>query len=248
MPADAHPQSASLQFGLADVHIWSVAFDGRRPQDDVCSAEEHARAARFVRPRDAAAFLAAHDALRRVLARYVGGAPQALAFAAGAWGKPALAGADAGSGIAFNLSHSGDLALIAVARERAVGIDIEVVRAMPEAVGIARRMLGEDAAAALAPLSGAARDDLFLRLWTAHEACVKAVGRALAVASAAVRIALRDGEPVCAWADPAAAPHGLAIAAFTAAQDHVAAVAWARRAPAEEAPTLVRFDYAAQPG
>jgi 4'-phosphopantetheinyl transferase len=246
MPANALPQSAPPPLGFADLHVWTVALDGRSPSDDACSAAEHARAARFVRPRDAAAFLQAHDALRRILARYVGGAPRALDFAAGIWGKPELAGAAADAGIAFNLTHSGDCALIAIARDRSVGIDVELGRAMPEAAGIARRILGEEAAAALAPLAGDARDELFFQLWTAHEACIKAVGRALAVASDAVRIALRNDTPVCTWADPAAAPHGLALAPLASAPGHVAAVAWARRAPAEAAPAIVQFDWVAR--
>jgi 4'-phosphopantetheinyl transferase len=235
--------------GAADLHVWTVAIDGPPPPDavrgaDVCSADERARAARFVRPQDAAAFLAARGALRVVLARYVGTAPGALAFATGEWGKPALAGDHAACGVAFNLTHSGDVALIAVARDRMVGIDVERVRAMPEAVAIARRVLGDGVAAALQSPAGRARDHAFLRAWTVHEACIKALGRAIAVASAAVRIAVQNGDPVCAWADPAAAPHGLAVAPLATTPGHVAALAWTRGIPDELAPRIARFDYA----
>src|SRR5437016_1061664 len=110
MPATALPQSASpplhRPLGPAELHVWTVAIggparpenacspDARRPE--ICSADERARAARFVRPQDGAAFLAARGALRVVLARYVGAAPGTLVFATGEWGKPALAGAYAG--------------------------------------------------------------------------------------------------------------------------------------------------------
>jgi 4'-phosphopantetheinyl transferase len=246
MPGNVLPQLPPLALAPAELHVWTVALDGRALSNDACSAEEHARAARLVRARDAADFLQAHDALRRVLTRYVDAAPGALTFTAGAWGKPAIAGAHATAGIGFNLTHSGDLALIAVARGRAVGIDVEAVRAMPEAVGIARRMLGEAAAAYVAPLAGDARDALFLRLWTAHEACIKAMGRALAVGSDAVRIALSDGVPVCAWADPAAAPHGLDVAPLATSAGYVAALAWTRRDATEATPQVVRFDSVAR--
>jgi hypothetical protein len=63
-----------------------------------------------------------------------------------------------------------------------------------------------------------------------------------------VRIALRDGAPVCAWADPAAAPHGLALAPLTGWSGHLAALAWGRRTESEEAPTIARFDFVASQG
>src|SRR5206468_1046470 len=160
----------------------------------------------------------------------------------GEWGKPALAGAHAGCGVAFNLTHSGAVALIAVARDRLVGIDVERVRAMPAAVAIARRVLGGGVVATIQSLEGPARDHAFLRAWTVHEACIKALGRGIAVASKAVRIAVQDGDPVCAWADPEAAPHGLTVAPLATAPGHVASLAWTRRAPGEAAPQIARFD------
>jgi 4'-phosphopantetheinyl transferase len=63
----------------------------------------------------------AHAALRDVLARYLRYAPAELVFAAGAHGKPFLPA----FGLRFNLSHSHDVALIAVAQGREVGVDVE---------------------------------------------------------------------------------------------------------------------------
>ncbi len=243
MPGNTIPQSDPPDLGPADLHVWTVATGGLSRHGDIFSAAERARAARFVRARDGQAFLQAHGALRVVLGRYLGADPGALAFASGAWGKPELAGTHAGGGLTFNLTHSGDIALIAVARERQVGIDVEVVRAMPEALAIARRMLGAPAAAALEGLDGPARDEAFLRLWTAQEACIKAVGLALAVATNALRIGLSSGGPVCTWVDPGAAPHGLELAPLAAAPGHVAALAWARRGEADPAPRIARFAY-----
>lgn len=243
MPGNTIPQSDPPDLGPADLHVWTVATGGLSRFGDVFSAAERARAARFVRARDGEAFLQAHGALRALLGRYLDADPGAIAFASGAWGKPELAGAHAESGLAFNLTHSGDIALIAVARERQVGVDVEVVRAMPEALAIARRMLGAPAVAALEGLDGPARDEAFLRLWTAQEACIKAVGLALAVATNALRIGLSDDAPVCAWVDPAAAPHGLELAPLAAAPGHVAALAWARRGATDQPPRITHFTF-----
>ena len=70
-------------------------------------------------------WVAARWALRSVLARYLGGAPAAIELGLGERGKPHLA--EPGSTLRFNLSHSGELALIAVAAGREVGVDVQLI-------------------------------------------------------------------------------------------------------------------------
>ena len=67
----------------------------------------------------------------------------------------------------FNLSHSGDVTLIAVARDSEVGVDVERIRPVIEMHAIARRWLGRD---------DIADEQEFFRVWTRHEAMVKALG------------------------------------------------------------------------
>jgi 4'-phosphopantetheinyl transferase len=82
-------------------------------------------------------------------------------------GKPCVPGAR----VKFNLSHSGELALCAVASDREVGVDVKRVRAVPEMRRIVERFFpGEEAGDPAA----------FFRLWTRREAFVKATGRGLA--------------------------------------------------------------------
>lgn len=237
-----------IALGPDDVHVWAVALHAGADHGAIFSAEEEGRAARFVRPQDRDAFLAARGALRVLLGRYLEVPPGAIEFAAGVWGKPELAGALARTKLSFNLTHSGGTALIAVARDRPVGIDLERVRAMPEALGIARRVLGAAPAAALERLDALQRDVAFFHLWTAHEACIKALGLALAVAEQAVRVGWTDAGPVCEWADPLAAPAGLAVMTLAAVPGDAAALAWGRRGAAGGAGQdirLTRFEYAA---
>ena len=92
-------------------------------------------------------------------------------FAAGPHGKPRLDGD--GAGIHFNLSHSGGLALIAVARGVEVGVDLEEIRPRPDLERVARRVFTEAEREAVA-LGG---DRAFYRHWVAKEAFVKATGR-----------------------------------------------------------------------
>jgi 4'-phosphopantetheinyl transferase len=156
---------------LARAEGWTEACSG------VLSPEERARAARYLRAEDRARFVASHAALRLILARALDAEPRALAFVAGPSGKPGLAGA----GLAFNLSHSGTRALVGLSTEARIGVDLEVLRPMPDALRIARSTFAPDEAQALAALPPEARDRAFMAVWTRKEAIVKAIGAGLSM-------------------------------------------------------------------
>ena len=161
-------------------HLWIVPLDAEtadagRPH---LSAEEKERAERYRFERDGARYAAARGALRRILARYLGCEAAAVALRYGPNGKPELAQEDAV--FRFNLSHSGERALIAVTRDREVGVDIEALRPMPDAALMAERFFSAAARSAFARLPPQERDEGFLRLWTRQEAYLKARGDGLA--------------------------------------------------------------------
>ena len=84
-------------------------------------------------------FVVAHGAVRLLLAHHLQQSARDLVFSVGSHGKPHL---DAATALEFNLSHSGELALIAVALGRAVGVDVESLSRGPfDLPPIARRVL-----------------------------------------------------------------------------------------------------------
>lgn len=117
--------------------------------------------------------------LREVLGRYLRTSSDRVQLVDGEHGRPALAEAHDRS-LDFNWSHSGDRALIAVARHAAPGVDLERVRPRQRALAIAERFFRPDEAAALAALPDEDRTLAFLEMWTAKEALVKALGRGIA--------------------------------------------------------------------
>jgi 4'-phosphopantetheinyl transferase len=134
-------------------------------------------------------------ALNDVLAHYLGAPPDR--FEKGPHGKPRLAGDQAW--LRFNLSHSGEVALVGVARDVEVGIDVERIRPVPEMRAIARRWLGRDDLADPAE---------FFRAWTRHEAMLKALGVGLSgpVGDFAGFVAEIDAGAGCAAAVAVLAP------------------------------------------
>lgn len=162
--------------GTADVHVWLARLDGSPTPESSLSAGERARARRFRAEADRHRFAASHAALRVILAGYLGCDPLALNFDLGPRGKPGLPG----SGIEFNLSHSGDLAVVAVTRGRRVGVDVERLRPTFERDGIVARFFSPSERAEFAALPDGLHLDAFFRVWTCKEAYIKAIGTGLA--------------------------------------------------------------------
>lgn len=131
-------------------------------------------------------YLIAHACLREVLAAEIGVESREVAFAPpiGLISKPALA--DSTHGLTFNLSHTRGLIVIALARGREVGIDVEWVgRRMRETV-LSRRHFTETELSELACVPRVERMRRFLQLWTRREAHAKMTGEGL-------RRAIADG-------------------------------------------------------
>jgi 4'-phosphopantetheinyl transferase len=150
---------------------------------------------------------AGREPLLALLAGYLGIEPGAVRLVAGEHGRPALAPLHAGT-LDFNWSHSGEQALVAVARGIVPGIDLELRRTRASALEIAQRFFTADEAAWLGTLDEATRHAAFLELWTGREAVLKALGRGLAfgldrlaIRSDTAGLALQrlDGEDPAAW-------------------------------------------------
>lgn len=161
--------------------------------------------------------------LLAVLAAYLDRDPADVALVAGEHGRPALA--DPQAALAFNWSHSGGHALIALAQGVVPGIDLERLRPRPRALEIARRFFCAGEADALAALPEAQREHAFLALWTAKEAVLKATGRGVAFGLDRLQFALPpapprllrlDGDDASAWQ----------LHAFAPDDAHIASLAW----------------------
>jgi 4'-phosphopantetheinyl transferase len=119
----------------------------------------------------------ARSALAAILADYLGGAAEA-ALSADENGKPRLAVRP--EGLSFNLSHSGGLALVAIAPGGLeVGVDVELLRPRRDLVRLAERWLPAADAVAIAAADEAERERVFYAAWTRHEARVKCTGAGL---------------------------------------------------------------------
>lgn len=188
------------------VHVWRVSLDAERGFDEswsLLSADEQARAQRFHREQHRQRFVLAHGALRRILGGYLGARPHSLAFVAGEHGKPALSLDEIGGAeVQFNLSHSGDLALVAVTQSSPVGVDVERWKTDMEHLAVAERFFSPAERAALQAL-GSHEHVIhgFFAAWTRKEAYLKATGMGIAHGLHHFDVTLAPDQPVRLLAD-----------------------------------------------
>ncbi len=158
-------------------HLWLIEPDLSPGAAEILSADERARAAKLVTETLRSRFIANRCALRHILAGYCGLPPAEIRFAYGPHGKPSL---EAPTGqLEFNLSHSGNLALLAVSGGGAVGVDLEALREVPNATELGRRILSPEVVLQLERTPPEQRSARFLLAWTALEASVKREGSAI---------------------------------------------------------------------
>ena len=160
------------------------------------SAEERARAERFAFERDRRRFVVARAALRAIVGAHLQEPPSHVRFTIESHGKPRLAGDYAVNVVRFNVSHSAELALIAIVRDRDVGVDVERIRSFVDLDDIAFRHFSEEERRTLRHAASDDRLALFFRYWTLKEAYVKARGLSLHSGLDAVDVSAAGDEPI----------------------------------------------------
>lgn len=193
MDRDAFPDwqqtSAELVLPEDEVHIWKIDLDtdygAIQDMAELLSPDERARSNRFKPEHKRNQYILTHGFLRKLLGNYLQQNPATLQFSTNSSGKPCLinlvnmASLDNPYRINFNISHSRDISLIAVARNREIGIDVESLQPKNDLLQIARRYFSSEEVEWLAAKPALELNAAFYRIWTAKEAYLKAVGTGL---------------------------------------------------------------------
>jgi 4'-phosphopantetheinyl transferase len=180
-----------------EVHVWRARLDTAWSWtfDEALSMEDRARADRFRFESDRRKFCVARASLRLILARYLKTRAGRLQIDTGEFGKPYFADAKASQGLRFNLSHSNQLALIAISRDREVGVDIEYVRPNFVTDEVAAHFFSPAEAEVLGSLPLAEKTQSFFNCWTRKEAYIKARGEGLSCPLDQFDVTVAPGAP-----------------------------------------------------
>ena len=178
-----------------EVHVWWMSLESRPEAIEqslgLLSAEEQARAGAYRFPRDRRRFVIARASLRTVLGEYTGEDPGRVPLRLSETGKPSL---EDRSDLHFNLSHCEDRGVLAIAKQP-IGVDLEKLRFVPDALAIAERLFAASEARALRGFPDELRSEAFLRCWTRKEAYVKGTGGGLLSSLRSFEVSLDEGPP-----------------------------------------------------
>ena len=226
------PLAKPPQLGTDDVHTWTVPLDAsQQAYEDLLATlasdeRQRAREFRFDDPRRR--YVMARGTLRRLLGEYLHAEPTSIELTIDHNQKPHLASQHAMAGLHFNVSHSGDLAVIGFARGCEVGIDVEQLRDVGHLEQIARRFFHPSETSAVLAAPESTRTLAFLRCWTGKEAVLKALGTGIVGNLAGFQVPIDDGWQ--GWVECSAGlAHGQRsrcwLEQLTPCDDYVAAIA-----------------------
>lgn len=222
------------------VHIWranlNLSSSEIQSLKQLLSPDEIARADKFRFPLHEKRFIVARGILRQLLGSYLRISPDSLIFKYGDRGKPLLTESSRNHSLQFNISHSQEYALYGFIYHQPIGVDLEYVREMPDALKIAQRFFSASEYNLIQAVATEKQQQAFFQLWTAKEAYLKAIGTGLTGSLASVDIALNQAQ----------SPHLRSIAGdcrkvidwslygCIPQQDYVAAIAFKASIPFEE--------------
>ena len=216
----------SLPSNLRDGEILIVEARLSRSLDlvpglhEYLDADERARAARFLHVADSSRLVLGRGLTRAVMGEVMGIAPADVAFMANPHGKPEVPG-----GPPFNVSHSGDVVLVAIARTGRIGVDVEQSRGLRDMASLARGTFLPEEAAAVLDAAGEDRIAAFYRVWTRKEAILKALGVGLTALSS-IRVSPHPHGPALRAIDlPGERPNAWTLLPVETAPRHPAALA-----------------------
>ncbi|WP_231852131.1 4'-phosphopantetheinyl transferase family protein [Legionella micdadei] len=158
------------------IDIWEFPLDKAFDRaNSLLDETELTRANRYHFDRHKRRFTIARASLRLILGRYLHQEGHHLTFNYSQHGKPQV---NHDLAIQFNLSHSGELALLAVGNQFPLGIDLEFFSARPYD-GIAESLFSEQELQIFLKLPNYLKPQVFFHIWSQKEAFIKAIGLGL---------------------------------------------------------------------
>ena len=166
-----------------EIHLWKCLFSskGNHISDlyGLLSQSEKQQAARFIYKKLRDRYCFYHGVLRIILGMYTHAPPDELIYIKNTFGKPQLSEKNNPGKIQFNFSDSDDIGLVAVVRNRPIGLDVEKVKKIVDARNIIHREFSPEEQHDLMSLSDAEITEPFFMCWTQKEAYIKAIGKGL---------------------------------------------------------------------
>jgi 4'-phosphopantetheinyl transferase len=181
-----------------EIHVWAITLavttDILKNFAAILSPAESERAKKFKFDKHRNRFIAGRGAMRVILGKYLDATPADIRFVCLANGKPDLVEGFEGAGLHFNLSHTEDLALLAVTRVGRIGVDVECVRPIKNVDELVARFFSPRENEIFQKVPDKDKPAAFFNLWTRKEALLKATGEGITKSLSLVEVSFLPGE------------------------------------------------------
>lgn len=177
-----NPNPIDLEIPNEAIDLWYISLNKTPlPSDtEILDQSEIAKLRRFIFEKDKNCYINTHSSMRKILACYLSVEPQSIVFTYNSYGKPGIKTTNlTAKKIFFNISHSHNIALLAVTGIGNVGVDVEYIRPEIATIELAFNTFSH---AELSSLNKVARPDFpyaFYKYWTLKEAFIKGIGKGL---------------------------------------------------------------------
>ncbi|MCP5015407.1 MAG: 4'-phosphopantetheinyl transferase superfamily protein [Ketobacter sp.] len=173
----------------SELHLWHLDADASHWIDYIeffaglLNEEELHRMHSFNFEQLRSTFMITRAFCRLVLSRYLPQIkPQCWRFENNPYGRPRVIAPQNSCKIDFNISHSKGIIVMAVAaKNRSIGVDIEMVTPTPAQPEIAAQFFSSTEKTSIYQLPTAQQTDRFFELWTTKESYIKARGKGLSI-------------------------------------------------------------------
>ncbi|GBF81467.1 4-phosphopantetheinyl transferase [Aphanothece sacrum FPU1] len=203
---------------------------------NILNEEEQTKAKRFVLAQHQRRFIVARTTLKIILSNYLKIAPNQIKFEYSSRGKPTLIKDINPNKLEFNVSHSEELALYGITRDRLIGVDVEYNSPIPDAEQLAKRFFCPQEYEIIRPLTSPEKEQTFFQLWTAKEAYLKATGEGISGGLDQIFVSLKtkpkflalphSGKPLTDWTLFTLTPQTGYLASVVVQGNHCALKYW----------------------
>jgi 4'-phosphopantetheinyl transferase len=194
----ARSRRAAASLGTDEIQVWIATTPpdqaGLTALLSLLSSDERQRAGRFRVSEPRRQFVSGRARLRQLLGACLNVEPATLVFGYQPRGKPFLSQSALDGDLRFNLSHSGRMVAIALARGREVGVDLESIHRLDDWPLLADRIFSPRELCELRSLPKPQQRGAFFNGWTRKEAYLKATGEGLTDALPAIEVTLASGK------------------------------------------------------
>lgn len=187
-------QDADKTLDNNEIHIWLSYLNMHEARlkhlYPLLSNAEKERSERFKFYKHRKSYIASHGFLHTALGYYINTPANEIEFSQGEQGKPSIAEKQNSENIQFNLSHSGNLAILAICKNHQLGIDIECSNRQADWAGIARRFFTKHEQQDFFQLDEKSQEAAFYKIWTRKEAHMKVTGKGLSLSPTQFEISI----------------------------------------------------------